>query len=134
MPTVIPTLSIGPIQQLTSDQDKIAYIIKFALYNPGATSSMFEEELVSFRKLEAKYGEDGARLAQELGQKLSDVIFRYFGNKYGVDVSNYDVDVGKFGIAINVIDNVNQSVLIRTKVDVVDENTLNINYDSSGVQ
>ena len=55
---VVPTLHNISTPMLTKLGDQLAYVIRFYFANPGRTSSNNEDEMISFRKLNAKYGND----------------------------------------------------------------------------
>lgn len=50
---MIPTLHNGPVSIAETAKDIVAYIVRHSLKNPGFTSSLIENSIVSFRVLEA---------------------------------------------------------------------------------
>lgn len=76
----IMTLHNRSAQVLTRIGDQMAYAIRFFFANPGSTSSVNEEEMTSFRKLNAHYGNDPDRMANAVQGLLQDVAKRYNPN------------------------------------------------------
>ena len=81
----IPTLHSGTRQVLESVEDKVAYIIRHSLVNPGFTSDMIEDDLLSFRKLEATYDNRIGEIVRHYKHKLELTLNRVLG--FTVDVS-----------------------------------------------
>ena len=52
----LPSLQAITNPLMTKKEDIAVYLIQFLFANPGATSSMNEGEMMSFRKLVAMYG------------------------------------------------------------------------------
>lgn len=126
----IPTLTLGPSQILTNPQDIILYILRSVFLNPGDTSSMIENEIISFRKLEATYGKNGHELATKLSSELNTVFGRYFsGTGIVADVTYTSLGDGKYALGIEVRDEFGNLKLIRGKVDVIDINELVLNFE-----
>ncbi len=126
----VPTLAAGPVEVLESTSDIVAYIIRHSLKNPGFTSSFIEDELVSFRKLEAEH-QNRDNLVRAYEQKLQDVIARNLPNdSVSVAVEWEDVDGFHYRLSIEVTDASGQNVLMVGKVTVA-ENDINIEFDST---
>ena len=53
---VVPTFHNATHGILKSPTDVALYLIRWTFANPGATSSQLEDEMISFRELEAVYG------------------------------------------------------------------------------
>ena len=73
----IMTLHNRSAQVLTRIGDQMAYAIRFFFANPGSTSSVNEEEMASFRKLNAHHGNDPDIMASAVQQKLQEIARRY---------------------------------------------------------
>ena len=114
----IMTLTIGK-DVLTSKQDIIWYLIAFSLQNPGETSSIMEDELLSFRKLNALYGRDASSFAAIYERELTNAILRYFPNdniRVIVEVEFSKTDAS-YKLILSVIDD-NNFVLNKGPVTV----------------
>lgn len=125
----IPTLHLGPTQIIQDKKDIAAYIVRHALNNPGGTSSFVEHELVSFRKLEAEFGENGQLLAKELEGKLNAILYKYFGDDSfmtEVEYEQYDSS-SKYKLAINITDASGVPLISNTSISL-NNRKISINY------
>jgi len=123
--SVIPTLHPSSSELLTDKQDIIAYIVRWSLTNPGHTSSFVEDELVSFRKLEAEYGSDKEALAKRFTSKLNGVINNYYPDqKMSVEVTATDIDDIKYKLSISVTDSDGSYILDRGIVEVTNNSLI----------
>lgn len=127
----IPTLHNGAMTILRKPQDVIAYLIRFVLLSPGFTSDHIEDELVSFRTLEAEFGLDKQELANRLELKLKNVISHFYPNDgIAVTVESYDIEdePNKYGLKIDVTNSsTNEPIMLATNV-VVEDDTLKITF------
>lgn len=125
MEPVIPTLHSGTSELLEDKQDIIAYIVRFALTNPGRTSSYVENDLVSFRKLEAKYGTDRSALAAAFSSRLNTVINNYYPDQgLSIEISASEVSTTKYKLTISISDSDGQLILDRGIVSVNDDSLI----------
>lgn len=78
--TITPVLSTtaGYLQDV---RDQIAALLRFVVMNPGWTSSYWEDDLVSFRKLSSAYEADRAELAGRLQSAVESVLKRMFADQ-----------------------------------------------------
>lgn len=112
--SVIPTLSLN--QPLIKDRaSKLAYLIKFALHNPGWTSSIIESQLVSMRFIEAKAGDDPNAVAVMLQQHLS-AAMRLHDDNINVNVTVGANDTGDLRYLIRVTDMTTQQLIITSSM------------------
>jgi len=103
MSTAIPSLHNGPTDILTDTQKKLWSIIAFVFNNPGAISNVMEEEVVSFRKLNAEFGSNRESLAVELQQSLETIVRRVFPDEgFLVSVFAEPIDEVKYTLIINI--------------------------------
>lgn len=84
--TVTPILS-SKTGYVSDIRDQVQSVLKFIILNPGWTSSIWEDRLVSFRKLASKYEHSRNRLAGELQSGLLQV----FGNMF--DQYSFDIQI-----------------------------------------
>lgn len=78
MPTTItPALStkIGYIEDV---RDQIATLIRFLIMNPGWTSSIWEDDMISFRNMSSRYEGNRDLLCGNLAQKVQASLNRMF--------------------------------------------------------
>ncbi len=77
----VPSLHSIPHPILTSKEHILNHITSFFFANPGGTSSVTEGEMLSFRKLVAKYGSvNPDDLAVHISDILTQTIQHYFPN------------------------------------------------------
>lgn len=81
--TVTPTLSsvVGYVDDV---RDQVASIVRFIILNPGWTSSIWEDKLVSFRVIASKWQNNPSSMTNELAQAVRSVLNRMF-DQYGFD-------------------------------------------------
>lgn len=110
MITVTPTLSStsGYLQDI---RDQISNLLRFMIYNPGRTSSLWEKEMISFRTLSAEYQNNRSSLSTMVKNRLTRSLNRMFPD-YQFDVSvttdDYDEkagDDGRYTLTIGVLIN-----------------------------
>lgn len=125
----IPLLSNGPITILKKKTDIAAYLIEFMFNNPGETSDQIEDELISFRKLNAMYGNDQKLLAAAVGDQLQAILSKYYPDS-GIVVScdSHDIDASWYGLIINIMDNNGESILLTKNISVSTDNGLEIKF------
>lgn len=145
MITITPTLSStsGYLQDI---RDQISNLLRFMIYNPGRTSSLWEKEMISFRTLSAEYQNSRSSLATMVNNRLTRSLNRMFPDyQFDVTVStdDYDEKVGDdgrytltIGILINGLDpdhpeNQTGAVISgRITVDKV-TNAISLTFDKS---
>jgi hypothetical protein len=114
LPTVIPSLTIN--QPFIKDRaSKLAYLIKFALHNPGWTSSLIENQLVSMRNIEAKCGNDHAAVATMLQQQLSAAMHLH-DDDADVSVTVGVNDQNEYRYVIKVVDVTSRELLLTNDI------------------
>ena len=74
---VIPALHDISNPVLTKLSDQLAYIVRWYFANPGGTSSSNEDELISFRKLNSKYGRNPNDMCGVVADALEKICKRY---------------------------------------------------------
>ena len=129
---VLPSLQLGTKDLLETPTDIIWYIIRFSFENPGFTSSLNEASLVSFRVLEAEYGENKEILADNYAGKLSSAINNYFpGGNYKVSVLTEDINETTYKLILSVTDLEGKVVLPASNATVTEDSIeLNLNRES----
>lgn len=110
MITVTPTLSStsGYLQDI---RDQIANLLRFMIYNPGRTSSLWNNEMISFRTLSAEYQNNRSNLVSMMKSRLSRSLNRMFPDyRFDIEVTTEDYDKnagddGRYTITIGIIIN-----------------------------
>ena len=124
----IPTLHSGPVSVISNPADIVAYLIRHSLKNPGFTSSFIENDLISFRKLEAEYT-DKLNLIAIYQQQLQSVILRNLPTEaLNVNVDWEDVDGFNYKLSIDVSDQTGTTILVSGKV-VITKDNINITFN-----
>ena len=124
----IPTLHNGPVQFAETPQDIVAYLIRHSLKNPGFTSSIIEDQLVSFRKLEAKFV-NRDDLIEAYMTKLQEVIDKNLPGA-GVNVSiDWESKEGTNDYTLIITVTANDMVILSYNKILVTKNDIIINFD-----
>lgn len=114
----LPTLNINqPI--ITNMSQIMASLLKFAIWNPGWTSSQIEDSLVSMRKLRAEHMDDVNEFARMLQIKLDMAVKRYRSD-WKASVSCYQTGVDTVNLTIKIADSMNVPVISMDDVIVRD--------------
>lgn len=74
---VIPTLHAKSNPVLKDLGEKAAYTVRWFFANPGRTSSVNEAEIISFRKLNASFGNRPEMLCEKIAESLRLIMLRY---------------------------------------------------------
>lgn len=123
----VPSLTAYSTPLLTSRENVCMYLIQFLFANPGDTSSLNEGEMMSFRKLVARYGHiDPDELGRHIGEMLTTSIAHYFPND-GIQAScdiiqetGYDNGIyqGNYSVNIAIRDRDGFPVMPRSVIKV----------------
>ena len=127
--SVIPVLSKGTEDLLESKEGKLWHIVSHSLRNPGFTSDINEPEMLSFRVLEAMYGNDKEALKVQYRDGLASVIARHFPtDTITVFVEIEDEEANTFTLQVGFIDANNNPILTTKPITVTpDQVDLNLN-------
>ena len=108
MPTAVtPVLSSSAGYQ-ADIHDQVQHLVAFMIYNPGNTSDLWENQLLSFRLLAAQFQHNREDLAHEVSTRLQNVCKKRFKD-FGFDVrcETYDAeegdDDGRYTLSISVM-------------------------------
>lgn len=139
--SVTPTLSSAS-GFLTDVRDQVASLVRFIIMNPGGTSDIWEDQLISFRTLASKYESSRSNLCSQLSSKVEDLLNRKFPD-YVFDVNfaaedyNEDDNVRytvKFSIIIDSANGVENKRAALVDGDInVDKatNSIDLNFSKS---
>ena len=108
--SVTPTLSSAS-GFLTDVRDQVASLVRFIIMNPGGTSDIWEDQLISFRTLASKYESSRSNLCSQLSSKVEDLLNR--------KVPDYAFDVNFTAEDYNEDDNVRYTVKFSIIIDSV---------------
>ena len=76
--TKVPTMTYIPDSVLTKVKDIIGYQVLFFLNNPGFTSTLYKDHMMSFRGMITKYNKNPNALRDEVSSSLSTIFKRLF--------------------------------------------------------
>lgn len=139
--SVTPTLSSAS-GFLTDVRDQVASLVRFIIMNPGGTSDIWEDQMISFRTLASKYESSRSNLCSQLSSKVEDLLNRKFPD-YAFDVNfttedyNEDDNVRytvKFSIIIDSVNGVENKRAALVDGDInVDKttNSIDLNFSKS---
>lgn len=91
--SVTPTLSSAS-GFLTDVRDQVASLVRFVIMNPGGTSNLWEDRLISFRYLSSKFEDNRTQLCSELSSKITSLLEYKFPD-YAFDVNFTSEDYSK---------------------------------------
>jgi len=74
---VFPSLRNISVPNLTLVADQMLQVLIFFFANPGRTSSFNEHEMVSFRDINSRYGNNPDSMCQECSTALTNACSRY---------------------------------------------------------
>ena len=105
--SVTPVLS-SKVGYLTDVNEQIATVVRYIIMNPGWISSCWENELISFRKLSARYEKNREEFAANLSgatQALLSKKFRNYQFDCSFKTSDYDSTQsdGRYTIGFNIL-------------------------------
>lgn len=108
MPEVIPTLYVNrPV--IEDEAERVAYLIKHLLYNPGNISSVYEPYLLSSRKAVSFVRREPAEMASAIGAQLNGVL-RDHGLQAEVSYTQDESTPFQCHLVIRILDRSNRLV------------------------
>lgn len=129
--SITPVLSVSA-GYVSDVRDQTMALVRNIIMNPGFTSSLWEDKLVSFRKLSAEFGHNrdelvgrlAARISQVLTAKFTDIDFIVNIHADDINEASYKV---VFDITISSIygEDVTEPALVSGQF-IVDSNTYDI--------
>lgn len=119
---VIPTLDLNhPL--LSTKADKMIYLLKFLMYNPGWVSSQIDDNLMSMRKSMATYTEDPDKLVPHLEAYLNEAIHRFYEDyTCHIDTEFDPGNKDNYTMVIHILDSTGRDVIPLEKVRKDDKN------------
>ena len=136
----IPVLS-SDAGNVTDLQEKTATLLRYILLNPGFTSTIFRNEMISFRTLAAQYGHDRDALCTALAGMIKpalqrivpeyDPLVSFTANDYNDDAGDpryvITFDITYIDNSGNIIPGIGSNTFI-----VNGDGTLDVQYHNSG--
>lgn len=139
MPTsVTPTLSSAS-GYLVDVRDQVSNLIRFMIMNPGGTSDLWEDSLISFRYISSSEEADRSSLCNTLKTTLSNILKSKFVD-YNFDIDFYTEDYNqhsdsRYTILFHVNienDKINVSAIVSGSINVDPKtNNIDLKYDKS---
>lgn len=140
--SVTPVLS-SKVGYLTDVTEQIATVVRFIIMNPGWISSLWEDNLISFRKLSATFEHDRTQFASQLSaatEQLLTTKFRDYRFDCNFKTSDYDStnSDGRYTIGFNILiyppDSITEAkpglVAGFININPID-NTIELKYDNT---
>lgn len=112
--SVTPTLSVNA-GYLSDVRDQVMALMRFIVMNPGNTSSIWEEKLISFRKIAAEYEGDRNALISVLSSKINTLFKSKFTDcDITTSLKAEDVDTVQYRVVFDI-------TMTRIEKDVTQE-------------
>lgn len=136
--SVTPTLS-SVSGYLVDIRDQVSNLIRFMIMNPGGTSDLWEDNLISFRYIASREESDRSYLCNTLKTTISNILTRKFTD-YTFDVDFYSEnysseDDGRYTVLFNINisnSNTNTSAIVSGAIKVDPKtNGIELRYDKS---
>lgn len=123
-----PSLSARSNPYLKKPEHVALSLIQFMFTNPGSSSALNEDEMISFRKLASKYNNRPEELSEKIGDALTTALARYFpdGNyiaSCGVEMKVGEgeakgVTLGTYGITIAITTADSSPICPRASIEI----------------
>ena len=136
--SVTPTLSSSS-GYLLDIRDQVSNLVRFIIMNPGGTSDLWEDSLISFRYISSRDEGDRQIFCNTLKTNMLNILKNKFRD-YSFDADFYsedysDPDDGKYTVLFNITataNNKSESALISGTINVDPKtNSIDLKYDKS---
>ena len=146
MPIVVTPVLSTKAGYIEDVRDQIATFVRFLIMNPGWTSSLWEDRMISFRRISSEYEGNRDLFANVLAGRMQDALTRKFQDYISsveCTTEDYikDTDDGRYTIKISIMiqkkstdPNVfysKEPALITGKIFVKPNNQIALEYDST---
>lgn len=134
--SVTPTLS-SVSGYLVDIRDQVSNLLRFMIMNPGGTSDLWEDNLISFRYISSSEESDRSSLCDTLKTTMSNILKRKFTDyTFEVDFysENYSAeDDGRYTVVFHItITNIDAPVIVSGTINVDPKtNSIELKYDKS---
>lgn len=126
----IVTLHYNVENVITGTVDQIAFLVRYFIYNPGFTSTMFADKELSFRGIVTKYPGSPSMVANEVASRLRAAIERVMPTKtVVVDAAFTFVDLTNYTLKLSITDSLGK-LLIPINMITIKDNQLSVEYRS----
>ena len=105
--TITPTLSTktGYVEDI---RDQVATLVRFVIMNPGRTSEIWEEDMISFRNMSSAYEHLREGFAAKLSGRIQNALERMFTDyAFNCDFTTSDyeegVSDGRYTVTFNIM-------------------------------
>lgn len=112
MPTSVTPVLSSSVGYLKDINEQITTLVRFVIMNPGWTSSLWEDQLVSFRKISSAEEKDRNSFAGILSTRIRTLLknkFKDYNFETEFTVANYDTsqaegqDDGRYTITFSIM-------------------------------
>ena len=134
--SVTPTLS-SVSGYLVDIRDQVSNLLRFMIMNPGGTSDLWEDNLISFRYISSSEESDRSSLCDTLKTTMSNILKRKFTDyTFEVDFysENYSAeDDGRYTVLFHIsITNIDAPAIVSGTINVDPKtNSIELKYDKS---
>lgn len=117
---------VDPI--LREPVDKILYLIRHFIHNPGFITTEYKEFELSFRGIATRFPYEPQKVVNMINEQLGGAIKRVIPERNLVITVNYEFqDENNYKLILGVVDENGNPFIPEVNVDVID-NELNIKY------
>lgn len=128
MKTAILTLQYMVDPVLTEPVDKVLYLIRHFIYNPGFITTEYEEQELSFRGIATRFPTDPQAVVDMINEKLGNAIKRNVPElELNVSTQYTFVDQNNYSLTLSVLYSDGTPFIPDTLV-TVDENNISVKY------
>ena len=134
--SVTPTLS-SVSGYLVDIRDQVSNLLRFMIMNPGGTSDLWEDNLISFRYISSSEESDRSSLCDTLKTTMSNILKRKLTDyTFEVDFysENYSAeDDGRYTVVFHItITNIDAPAIVSGTINVDPKtNSIELKYDKS---
>ncbi len=120
---------VDPI--LSEPLDKILYLIRQFIYNPGFITTEYKEFELSFRGIATRFPYDPQKVVSMINDKLGEAIKRVVPEFNLVTTVDYELqDENNYKLVLGVLDEGGNPFIPEVTVNVID-NELNVKYKTA---
>lgn len=116
MPVSITPILSSSEGYLTDVRDQVVVLLRFMIMNPGGTSDLWENDLISFRTISSANESSRDKLTAALSNRLTTILSRKFADyNFDVECSSEDYDesenTGRYTVGIDILINTSSGQL-----------------------
>lgn len=115
MPKVVTPVLSSSAGYIEDVRDQVMSLVRFVLMNPGYTSSLWEDRIVSFRKLVSEYENDKHVLTSELSSRINTLLSNKFRDcQITTNFIAQDIDPANYRVLFDI-------TMTRVEIDPSEE-------------